>query len=985
MKLLRPLLFGLGILSALLLAALLLAFTPAVQTWAVRRVLAQQPGIQAEVGRVSAGLGSVSLENIRLRVDGAEWVVPRVEMDFPVVSAALGGRIEVTRLVAKGWSLDLVGRPAVAGLVSSPNRSPVSAGYLALLAAAPAQGVTARAPFEGVFSHLVLPVDLALSGADVEGEIRFSRAAGQSPAVARIALTGGGLTPGSTGRFVLSSEIRVDDASSPVDRVVARQEILVSMDVPRNLDRIEIKGAATATGPQFPNGVRVDMDASAARVVSGESYAFTLRSGDRVLLGAKGELPAGADAVKGTWSLDARSADLAPFALGRPIPEFASSGTGTFSIDRAFREIEAAGRVAATTRKLETLDPRLRAIGSVGLDVDFDLIARDADVRLSRLQLDVSAERPVLGITLLQGVEFSRATGELRVADMASDLFKLELKGVPLAWAQPVLGTTGVRGEDLQGGFVASVRSGRMVLRPTEALSVRNLHVTQDGDVLLEAVDLSTRVTLDYAPAGWQAEVVSLSLRGAGRSLAEIALKAVSAGGGDPTINVVGTYALDLPALMSQPALKDYGALRGGRAEGDFTASLAAVQGLAATLRLSDLAVAGDLTLPAIQVEVRADRLADGTVKARIPATFTRNGRVSDLTLAASLKPAAPGFEIAAALTGEQVFVEDVQILAALAGSDVSGDTSGSPVPNPTAPWAGFTGRVTVDLKKVVYSPSLTVNGLVGALVIGPGALTFENLSAGLPDGAGLRLSGDLAFDPRQTRVYGLKADLTLSQFDPVPLFRSINPTALPPIEGRFEVASKITSQAADLGGLSAASTGTFRLSSRGGVLRALTVDASEFARTGSRIASVAGLIGLATGDTRALRYTDRLKAASELAQELAAVTFDQLTVDLELGPDSDLVIHDLSLISPTIRLLGNGRIRHEPGVALWSQPLALQLQLGARDRLADNLRTLKLTGDRPDNLGYTPLLDNLQIDGTLLSVGTTMLKDRLIQALAGQ
>ena len=63
---------------------------------------------------------------------------------------------------------------------------------------------------------------------------------------------------------------------------------------------------------------------------------------------------------------------------------------------------------------------------------------------------------------------------------------------------------------------------------------------------------------------------------------------------------------------------------------------------------------------------------------------------------------------------------------------------------------------------------------------------------------------------------------------------------------------------------------------------------------------------------------------------------------------------------------------------------LALQLQLGAREKLADNLRTLKLTGESTDNLGYTPLLDHLQIDGSLSSVGTATLRDRLIQALAG-
>ena len=203
MKFLRPLLLALGTLTVLLLAVVLLAFTPAVQTWAVRRVLAQQPGIEAEVGRVAAGLNRVCLEDIRIRFAGSDWILPLVEIDFPVVSAVLGGRVEVTRVWAKGWTLDLVDAPPVAS--RAPPRAPTHAGYLAFLSVARAQAPVPPPAFDGIFSLLALPVDLSVSGMDVEGEIRFARAAGQTPAVARVALTGGGLSAGATGRFVLST------------------------------------------------------------------------------------------------------------------------------------------------------------------------------------------------------------------------------------------------------------------------------------------------------------------------------------------------------------------------------------------------------------------------------------------------------------------------------------------------------------------------------------------------------------------------------------------------------------------------------------------------------------------------------------------------------------------------------------------------------------------------------------------------------------
>ena len=63
--------FAVALSAAVLLLALgvLLAFTPAVQTWAVRRAVAGQPGITIEVGRVAAGLSAADITNLRVVKD----------------------------------------------------------------------------------------------------------------------------------------------------------------------------------------------------------------------------------------------------------------------------------------------------------------------------------------------------------------------------------------------------------------------------------------------------------------------------------------------------------------------------------------------------------------------------------------------------------------------------------------------------------------------------------------------------------------------------------------------------------------------------------------------------------------------------------------------------------------------------------------------------------------------------------------------------
>ena len=58
MKRLKLPLIIVGCLAAVALVAVVLAFTPSVQTWTVRRALTGQPGLTIAVGNVAAGMTS---------------------------------------------------------------------------------------------------------------------------------------------------------------------------------------------------------------------------------------------------------------------------------------------------------------------------------------------------------------------------------------------------------------------------------------------------------------------------------------------------------------------------------------------------------------------------------------------------------------------------------------------------------------------------------------------------------------------------------------------------------------------------------------------------------------------------------------------------------------------------------------------------------------------------------------------------------------
>jgi hypothetical protein len=74
-----------GASLALIAIVLIAALTPAVQTFAARKVLAGQGG---EVERVSVGLGGASLAGLRLAQPGLTVSVPSFRADVPLMAAA---------------------------------------------------------------------------------------------------------------------------------------------------------------------------------------------------------------------------------------------------------------------------------------------------------------------------------------------------------------------------------------------------------------------------------------------------------------------------------------------------------------------------------------------------------------------------------------------------------------------------------------------------------------------------------------------------------------------------------------------------------------------------------------------------------------------------------------------------------------------------------------------------------------------------------
>ena len=120
MKPVRLLLLGATVLLVVLVAAVVVGFNGRFQTWLVRRELAARQDLHATVDAVSVSLGRVQLRGLRVERQGAVLTVPALEVELPLLSAGLRNRVQITRLTAKGWTLDLTKAVKVGRLTGSP-------------------------------------------------------------------------------------------------------------------------------------------------------------------------------------------------------------------------------------------------------------------------------------------------------------------------------------------------------------------------------------------------------------------------------------------------------------------------------------------------------------------------------------------------------------------------------------------------------------------------------------------------------------------------------------------------------------------------------------------------------------------------------------------------------------------------------------------------------------------------------------------------
>jgi hypothetical protein len=996
MKVLRFLLIGAGIFALLLVILLGLALSSPIQTWAAKKIVAGDPSLGVvQLGKVSAGFRRIEITDVKLVRPGVSLTLPSATIELPLMGA-IENKIEIRRLEARGWTLDLTGEVPKASRPAANQPETTS------------KSTDVPSAFEGIFKTLELPVDLSVESADVAGVIIFPIQPGQAPGRAEVTISGGQLASGREGRFTLKANATLPDGVTPVSQLSSVSTLILKMDTPRTFTRVSVANETNASGPGVPNGARLFTESSAARETDRETYDLLVKSqvggSEKKLVALNASSRSANTPITGTWTFDINDVDIAPFTLGRTLPRFTFAAGGTFQTDPLFKEVQLSGKTDLSAENLDSVYAGLSALGRVQLLSDFDVVQRSTSVRVNRLSVDVVGKTPVLSLQSLQALEIVPATGEIKVAAPDTDLVKISLKALPLAWTRPFApADLSVTGEDVRGEFLARAHNGGFAVRSLAPLTMANLAVVQAGKALIQGVDLSVAASGDYTAAGWQADVSDLSARSRGVTLFTLAVRAGQSSGAAQPIKATGRLRADLPALMAQPVASEFSVFGQGAADMEFTASVSeTVQQISSKLSLAGLRTRDGQNLPSISSDLRADRHPAGHVEANVPLVFDLAGRKSDIELTASIKPAGEGMTLDAQIFSRELYVEDLTLFTALqpakpasAPTPKTTPTSESPGPAPApAPdsepvWAGITGQLRLALKKVVYAAAQPPVEISTSVKITPEVLTLESLNAVFPDGAAAKVDAAITFQAGKAEPYDIATHVSATNLDPQPFLEAANPGKPPTVQGKFDFTGKIAGRAPSLDRFADKANVDAQLVSRGGrfngfATSALAANVGKLPEAASKVGGLLSIAGSVLGKSELARAGEKARASSDTIKRLVNFNFDQLNIDItHRAGESATEIKNFSILSPDMRLLGGGSIDSKSGLrSILQSAMNLDLQMAVRGAQADDLRILDLLKRQPDELGYTALAENFSVKGTPSQMDVSSLIQLIVSKL---
>jgi len=506
MKALKIVGLVLGSIVLLLIVVIALALTPAVQTWAVKKAVAGQPGTTIDFSRVAAGLSAADISDLRFEKDGMVVTAKGVSARYSAMDYLSKNLANAESVTFNDLVIDLRNvKPAPPASGSPPTPATKSG------------GTSAPEPFAGILKQAQLPMDLRVGSLNANG-----RALLPNNQVVVFELKGGGIQTGQKGKveWVVDFADSTQGAALVGLRSTGTANVHIASD--RRIDSVEIETVAAAMGPALPPD-RIQLSAMASQPTAGgnETYAasVSLLRGNAVetILKTNAQFLVVSREIAGTWDVNVRSEQLAALLTGLGLPQIAANGAGKFNLKPDTNTVAASGDLQAEASKLGQVAPALAAIGAARVKLSFDGgLANGENAQLQKLELEATDGngRRFAQITAVQRISYGLTSKKVTFANANEELARISIQSLPLAWAQPVAQPMVIESGDLS--LVVAVNSepdgSRIRVRTIEPVALRNVSVRQAETKLVDQLTLTVRPQVEYTATRITAELADITL-----------------------------------------------------------------------------------------------------------------------------------------------------------------------------------------------------------------------------------------------------------------------------------------------------------------------------------------------------------------------------------------------------------------------------------------------------------------------------------------
>lgn len=629
-------------------------------------------------------------------------------------------------------------------------------------------------------------------------------------------------------------------------------------------------------------------------------------------------------------------------------------------------------------------------------NADFSVAGGKVEVRTATFRGTNASGVFLLQATALHPFVFDPATRTVHgMTKGSNDLAEIELGEIPLGLVPLDEPGAELGGTVAPTKFVCGLDGGKLSVRAVAPFKLSGVSLTQDGEAALSGLEVEASPSFEMAAGAATVRTGDMTIRNAD-GVVMFSGKGESAQSTAVGTTLNFTFNLEIPALAGQPFFAGTRSVSGGRASGEIRATYSATKQIEARLTVNGLVTrdAGQL-LPVANLSFRALVDEKGKISFQAPLFLDRAGQRSDLNFSFELTPSGRSYLIDGRLTGDHVALADAASVLGVFSSGTARatqpDVTSSAVPAPlvadkTSAWSKFRGRLALDVKSATLGKDWSMEGLTGAVAIEPAAITLQKLDAALGGKGQLSAKAEIRFSGGP-QPYQLKGDFNLTEFDAGKLFKAIEPTRPPTVEGLFSVAGHFAGEGETLDRTMTQAHGQFDLTSRQGIFRGLQRTSGKVSMTSKAVEIGASVLGSLLGSEKATKAAEKVAGQAyfvdQLAQSLGEFNYDQLNVRLVRDESLNLKLEDIGLISPEVRLLGKGTVTYVVGKPLLEQPMAVSLSLAARGKVEQLLSKLRVLDGSRDEVGYARTKETVTIGGSLAKPDPTAFFTRIATAKA--